>query len=158
MQLCWSFMLNLKNKSLRIRKHQVFFSKKFVFHERSFGHKKNFWQLYRKIFDENMKKSRRQTEEDLEKTPFLMKMSFMKTLLWKSNCRSENSSRNLRVKSLNMVCSKFKIKTKTFLLERHILIQNNSLETKNSILTKVLKVLKIGTEGPERSALQSKKC
>ena len=77
-----------------------------------------------------------------------MKMSSRKTLLWTSNCRSENSSQKLRVKSPNIVCSKFKNETKTFLLEIHLLIKNISLETKNSIFTKLLKNATEGRNDP----------
>ena len=52
----------------------------------------------------------------------------------------QNRSQTLRVKSPNMVCSKFKNETKTFLPERHLLIQNISLETKTSILMKFWKL------------------
>ena len=116
----------------------------------------HFFQLCRKISTKNLEKFRFKTEEDCEKkTLFSKKMFFMKTLLWTSNCSSENRSQKLRVKSPKMVCLKFENETKTFLLERHISNQNISLERKKSILTKLLKN---ATEGPEQSTLQSEKC
>ena len=107
--------------------------------------------FYQKLGEVPLKNRRRLWK----KTLFSKKMYLMKTLLCIINCSSENRSRRVRVKSQNMVCSKFKNETKTFLLERHILFQNHSLETKNSIL---MTFLKKATEGPERSTLKSKKC
>ena len=156
-QLCWSFLSNLKSKQLKIRSYWVrsIIFKKFVFHQLFLGtDKMHLCQICCKIFAENTEKFRFKTEV-CEKNFFSKEMFFMKTLLWTSNCSSENRSQKLRVKSLYMVCSKFNNETKTFLIERHILIQNISLETKISILSKLLK---IATEGPGRSTLKSKKC
>ena len=158
-QLCWSFLLHLRSKSLKNRSYWVrsILSKSLFFTNCSFGHIKctfvNSAVKFNRKSGEVPLKTRRRL---WKKTLFSKKMFFMKTLLWTSNCSSENRSQTLRVKSWNMVCSQFKNETKTFiLLERHILIQNTSLETKNSILTKLLRN---ATEGPERSTLKSKNC
>ena len=79
-QLYWSFLPNLKRKSLKIRKYLVrfFFQKSCLYQMISWTYKRQFCQLYRKIFDENMKKFRLKTEEDLEKISFFQRKFFYK--------------------------------------------------------------------------------
>ena len=116
-QLCWSFLSNLKSKSLKIRSYWVrsIFSISFFSINCSFGHIKcTFVNSAVKFNQKPGKVPPKIRRRVWKKTLFSKKMFFMKTLLWTSNCSSENRSQTLRVESPNMVCSKFKNDTKTF--------------------------------------------
>ena len=119
-QLCWSFLSNLKSKSLKIRNDWV----RSTFSISLFSIQLFFWtnklhlcQLCCKNFTENLEKFRLKTEEDCGKNLFSKKMFFKKTLLWTIDCSSENRSQRLRVKSPSMVCSKFKTRRRFFCLK-----------------------------------------
>ena len=116
----------------------------------------HFCQLCCKIFTKNLEKFRLKTEEDCEKkSVFQRKCSSWRRCYGQVIAVLQNRYQKIRVKSPNMVCSNFKTETNTFLLERHTLIQNISLETKTSSLTKLSKN---ATECPERSTLKSGNC